>query len=244
MKSHVLRNLPALALALALTTGSASAVTSFTETFDTGANGWLKNTSPTAAADHFTTGGVGNSGYISFTHTFTSGTSGTGGGPPLQLMFRGNNAADASGDAFVGNWINDGVQFLSLTIRHNYSTSLNFYSRIAATAGGGASLNVLPEFLIPANTWTTINIPIINDLYDAENNTDATFLSYGAGTFNSVFTNIHDLQFGFYVPASTTFTNFTVDLDNVSLVVPEPASLGLVAFAGAGFMLRRRRTVA
>ncbi len=241
VKSNTLRNLPLLALALALTTGSASAVTAFTETFNTGANGWLTGTS--VAPTYNATGGVGDSGYISFTHTFTSGTSGTGGSPPLQLMFRGNNAADASGDAFVGNWINDGVQSLTLTVRHNYSTSLNFYSRIASLSTSGRGASLAPQgYLIPANTWTTITIQIADNLFDAGTNPNGTFLSYGAGNFNTVFSDIQDLQFGFYVPASTTLTNFRMDIDNVSVaVVPEPASLGLVAFAGAGFVLRRRR---
>jgi hypothetical protein len=44
-----------------------------------------------------------------------------------------------------------------------------------------------------------------------------------------------------------TFTNSspagdnTVDIDNVSIVIPEPTALGLVAFGGAALLARRRR---
>ncbi|MBX3739390.1 MAG: PEP-CTERM sorting domain-containing protein [Akkermansiaceae bacterium] len=236
MKSHFLRNLPALALAMGLTSGSASAAIAYTETFDTNASGWL--TGASTAAAYSATGGVGNSGYISSTTTFTSGATGAFGAPPLQILMRGNAASDASSDAYVGNWITAGISSLTVTVRHNYSEALNLYARLDAGGGAAASLANLSAYAVLPDTWTTITIPI----FDSPASSTGPFLSYGgAGAFEPVFSNIQNVQLGFYVPASTTITNLVMDVDTVTTAVPEPASLGLAAFAGAGFVLRRRR---
>jgi hypothetical protein len=228
----LLNTILALGTAFAASAGSALAVTNFTETFNTNASNWLNvnSTAPTYNA----TGGIDDSGYISFTQSFTSGASGSFGAPPLQLFFRGNNSANASNDAFVGNWITSEVVSLTLSIRHGYTSALDLYARLDAGAGAGASLAT--GYTIAPNTWTTITIPI------QEGN--PPFLSYGAGTFAGVFANIQNLQFGLYVPASTTFSNLKVDIDNVSVaVVPEPHEYALAfsALLGALILFRRRR---
>jgi hypothetical protein len=207
-----------------------AALTTFTETFNTNASNWLN-----------ATGGILDSGYISFTSTFTSGSSGPFGAPPLQTLFRGNNAVDASGDAFVGNWLASGATVVSLTlsIRHDYTSTLNLYTRLDAGSGAAASLAFSASYAIAPNTWTTITIPI--------QNSNPPFLSYGAGDYNSVFTNIQNLQIGMYVPASTTFTNLNVGIDNVSItVVPEPHeyALGMVGLMAVVILARRRRQAA
>lgn len=219
------------ALALTFQTGAALAVSTFTETFNSNASNWLNGAS--TAPTYNSTGGVGNSGYISYTSTFTSGASGPFGAPPLQILFRGNNAANASGDAFVGNWLADGVKSLSVAVRHNYSSTLSLYARIDAGGGAAASLAYDALYAVAPNTWTQVAIPITNS--------NPPFLSYGAGNYNSVFTNVNNLQLGFYVPASTTFSDFRMDLDNVALTVPEPASLGLVGIGLAALVTRRQR---
>ncbi len=220
------------ALAFACEAGAAWAVTNFTETFNTNASGWLAGTN--SAPTYNATGGVGNSGYISYTTTFTSGTSGGFGAPPLQILLRGNNAANASGDAFVGNWLTSGVDSLSAVVRHNYSSALNFYARLDAGGGAAASLTSDVLYAVEPNTWTKVTIPIVNS--------NPPFSSFGAGTFNGVFSNVQNVQLGYYVPASTTFTDFRIDLDNVSVSVPEPASLGMIGLAlGSLLALRPQR---
>lgn len=216
------------ALALSTMPGSARAVGAFTETFDTNASNWLNvaSTAPTWNA----TGGVGNSGYISYSQSFTSGGSGPFGSPPLQLYFRGNDANNASGDAFVGNWIASGIQSMSVAVRHNYGSALSLYARLDGGAGQAASLASV--YTIPAGSaWTTITIPI----------TDANppFLSYGAGTFASVFDGILNLQLGLYVPPGTSFTDLRMDLDNVA--IPEPTSLSLIGLGLGALLVGRRR---
>lgn len=224
-------------LAVASATNSAFAVTNYTETFNTNASNWLNvdSTAPT----YYSSGGVDGSGYISHTRTFTSLASGPFGAPPLQVMMRGNDAANASGDAFVGNWLADGVESLTVAVRHNYTSTLNLYARLDAGGGAAASLAFDPAFAIAPNTWTTITIPIVNS--------NPPFLSYGsAGSvpgagFNTIFSSMDNLQIGFYLPASTSFTDLTFDLDNVN--VPEPASLGVLALGAVGLLGRRRRKV-
>jgi hypothetical protein len=215
---------------LALSGHSARAVSNFTETFNTGASNWLTgaSTAPTFNA----TGGVGDSGYISYSPAdFNSGTGGFG--DPLAIFFRGNASADASADAFVGNWLGAGVITLSLVVQHNYSETLNFYARIAGTGGAGASLANTATFAVAPNTWTPITISITDS--------NPPFSSYGSSTFNGVFTNVQNLQFGFYLPANTDISGLTVGIDNVATAVPEPTSAFLLGLGLGLAVLRRRR---
>lgn len=220
------------ALAWAVFTATSPGLTvPFTETFNTNDSNWLNGDS--SAPVWNATGGIGDSSYISW--TAPEFTSAGGFGDPLKIMFRGNNANNASGDAFVGNWITGGVISLTLSVRHNYTSGLNFYARIAGSGGAGASLsNDGGLFAIAPDTWTTITISITDS--------DPPFASYGSSTFNGVFTNVQNLQFGLYLPDATTFSNLRLDIDNVS-VVPEPATSALLAAGvlGAGLAAWRRR---
>jgi len=218
-------------LAVASMTSPAVAVTApFTETFNTNASNWLNGAA--AVPTYNSSGGVDDSGYISYTSSFTSGSSGGFGAPPLQILFRANASADASGDAFVGDWLGADVVSLSLTVRHNYTSTLNLYARFDAGSGRAASLAVDAEFAIAPNTWTTIVIPITES--------NPPFSSYGAGNFNNVFSAIQNLQLGLYVPANTTFTDLRMDVDSVGMAVPEPTSTLLICL-GLGFVALRRR---
>ncbi len=201
----------------------------FTEDFSSGAANWLDGSS--AAPTWSATGGVDGGGYISYTAPSFNSGSGSFGAPPLQIMFRANSSA--SGGAFVGDWLSGGVTSLSVAVRHNYDSALNLYARLDAGRGVAASLASDSIFTIAPNTWTTLNIPI----------TDANppFLSYGAGTFTSVFSGLQGMQFGLYLPTNTEFTNLRMEVTNAS-VVPEPTtSVLLVLAAGSGVALLVRR---
>lgn len=221
-----------LPLILPAIIGTAGAVTTFTETFDAGASGWLNNAAPNATPTHVTTGGVGNSGYISHTAASVTATSGSFGSPFTQLMFRANNAADASGDAFVGNWITGGVATMTVSLRHNHAASLDFYIRIAGSAGAGASLTT--GYTVLPDTWTEVTFDITDG--------NPPFSSYGAAPgFSSAFSNIQNLQLGLYLPEGT-YTGLTMDIDNVGItVIPEPSSILLGVAAMALAFNRRRR---
>jgi hypothetical protein len=203
----------------------------FIEEFASGNANWLNE--PGASATWMPTGGADGGGYISYTPpAFTSNSSGAFSAPPFQLMFRANNSTSSSGGAFVGNWLSGGVASLNLAVRHNYETSLNFYARLAGVGGAGASLAFDASFAVAPNAWTSVSIPIVNS--------NPPFLSYGSGSFNGIFSNILNMQFGLYLPASTAFTALQMDLDNVS-IVPEPGTVGLVVIGLAGLGILRRR---
>ncbi|CAL1125409.1 unnamed protein product [Cladocopium goreaui] len=214
---------------MSLFSSSASAVSNFTETFATDDSDWLDGASGTP--DYFPE-------YISYAPApFNSGAGGFG--DPLQILFRGNAGNNASGGAFVGDWLADQVTSLSVDVRHNYTTDLNLYARFNRGFGQAASLANITDFAIAPNTWTTIEIPITDS--------NPPFVSYGAGNFNSVFTGIQDIQVGLYLPANTDFDTLRFDLDNVQLtVVPEPSTLvmfglGLSALGDVSFQMQCRR---
>ena len=202
--------------------GSQALIVPFTEDFATGSANWLNGsgTAPVWSA----TGGVGGSGTVSASATVD--TNGFG-----SIIFRGNNAADASGDAFVGNWITGGVTLFTAYVRHDAPTNLYFYVRLDRGSGNAASSNPLE---VAPNTWSQLVIPITNSL-----GTNGVFQSYGAaGTnFNAIFTNIQNVQIALSAGQNpvTAGQTYNVGLTKVA-TVPEPTSLSLLAGA-AGLLL-------
>ena len=116
-------------------------VVPFTEDFVAGASNWLNgtNSAPTWSA----TGGVDGGGFISAPGAITAGGFGT-------IVFRGNASADASGDAFVGDWISGGVSTFSAYLYHDAPVALNFYARLDAGAGRAASS---VDFSVAPGAW-------------------------------------------------------------------------------------------
>ena len=210
--------------------GAAHAVSvlPFTEKFEVSSSSWLNGSSqvPVYSAG----GGLGGGGSI-----FTNGTIDTSGFGPI--IFRGNNAAGASGGAYVGNWLTAGVAEFSAYVWHDGPVALNFYARFDKGAGSAASSN---NFLVAPSTWTQISIPIL----DALGTSGQTFQSYGAagpGGFNSIFSDIKNIQIalGAAQDASTHGQTYTVGLDSVS-IVPEPGT-GMLLMLGMGLVASFRR---
>jgi len=225
---HLIAGILVLGLAQ---TGQAVSVLPFTEGFEVNTSNWLSGISQ--APNWSASGGVGGSGAI-----FTSGTIDTSGFGPI--IFRGNNAATASGGAFVGNWLTAGVAEFRAYVWHDAPVALNFYARFDKGAGSAASSN---NFLVSPTTWTLLNIPI----FDSLGTSGQIFQSYGAagpGGFNSILSDIKNIQIalGAAQDASTHGQTYTVGLDSVS-IVPEPGtgSLGLLGLILLG-AYRRLRT--
>ncbi len=192
------------------------------EVSDANDSSWL--TGASSSPTYNSTGGIGNSGFISYTTgSFNSGSGGFG--EPLSILFRDDNAANPSGDAFVGNWIADGVVSFSLAVRHNHTGSRDLYARFDAGAGAGAGL-------ADNSSLFSIAIPIADS--------NPPFTSFGTGSFNSVCSNIQNLQIGLYLPANTNFDGLRMDLDNVAVAIRQPTTQGLVglAFVGSTFASR------
>ena len=198
-------------------------VVPFTEDFIAGASNWLNgtNSAPTWSA----TGGVDGGGFISAPGAITAGGFGT-------IVFRGNASADASGDAFVGNWISGGVSTFSAFLYHDAPVALNFYARLDAGAGRAASS---VDFSVAPGAWFQLEIPIVNS--------STSFQSYGAGTFATVFNGIQNVQIVLSATQdpSTAGQTYNVSLDRVA-IVPEPGTLGLVASGLAAICLLRYRS--
>jgi hypothetical protein len=221
----IVRALLLLSLALFTVTPRATAlIVPFTEGFTSGASNWLNGAS--AAPTWSATGGVDDGGYISAPGAISAGGFGT-------IVFRGNAAADASGDAFVGNWLTGGVSTFSAFVRHDAPVALNFYARLDAGSGRAASSL---DFSVPVGGWFQLNIPI----------TEASFQSYGAagtGTaaFNSVFSGIQNVQIALSTTQdpSTAGQTYNVSLDRVA-IVPEPHTLSMLTLAALGFGFLRR----
>jgi hypothetical protein len=227
-----------VAATLILVPAAAQAVTvPFTESFEGGASGWVIGLVPsgTGSPAWSSTGGVADSGFISMSRTMSASQfNGSGFG---FIAFRGNAANDASGDAFVGDWLAAGVSSFSAFVRHDAPSPLNFYVRIDA-GGGAAGSSVV--FSVPSNTWESISVPIVES--------PSSFQSYGNGTFSSVFSNVQNVQIALAAtqPAEVLdgTTTYTFGLDSVA-VVPEPSAVMLVLSGlGCGVIgyVRRRQT--
>jgi hypothetical protein len=218
----MLTRLSVISLAFVASIAPAQAlIVPFTEDFTSGAANWLNGSS--AAPTWSATGGVDGGGYISAPGAISAGGFGT-------IVFRGNGAADASGDAFVGDWITGGVSTFSAYISHDAPVALNFYARLDAGSGrAGSSV----DFSVAPGDWFQLNLPIANS--------PTSFQSYGAGTFATVFNGIQNVQIALSTTQdpSTAGQTYNVSLDRVA-TVPEPGTLGLVA-AGLGILFFVRR---
>ena len=189
-------------------------------------SGWVygTSTSPTWVAN----GGAVGSAYISGSASVSGAGFGT-------IVFRANDANNASGDAFVGNWLSAEVTSFSAYVRHNADVALNFYARFDAGSGRAASS---VNFLVNPNSWTFLELPISNET--------TSFQSYGAAgagatAFNSIFGGIQNVQIalGAAQDASTHGQTYTVGLDSVS-IVPEPGT-GMLLMLGLGLVASFRR---
>jgi hypothetical protein len=202
----------------------------FTEDFEDGASNWV--TGGFGPPTEFTSGGVGDSAYISAQTGFEFSDPGG-----FNVVFRGNTGffpgTDASDGAFIGNWITDGVTNLSFSIRHNITEPVTVFARIAANTGGGPFPGAVAVAFQPvvAGEWTTVSIDI-----SAGN---PAFVSFEGSDFESILSNVGFLQIGVAAPDALAGTPgvFDIDLDNVS-IVPTPAAAAVLL---PGLLAVRRR---
>jgi len=217
--------------AVCLSLSEAAAVATFTEDFTTNAASW-KISSGGADPAYFPTGGPDNSAYISNSFNFASTDTGSN-----VVLFRGQDNFNSSSDAFVGNWIADGVTEFTLAIRHDFGSDLSFFVRFATPNNSPAVSGVVPT-LVPTGVWTQLTIQI------DPSNVILTSEGPPATTYNSTFSNVGNIQVAIGTPASLGNQNTTVkfDIDKPHVTaVPEPTTAGMIAL-GAGWMCFRRRT--
>jgi len=204
-------------------TSVGAAVVPFTEDFDTDSANWF-NAAVTGPVDWVSTGSIDGGAYV--TTGFNFQFSNPGDNPPL---FRGHDSFDSSGDAFVGNWIADGVTAFSFTVRHNAPEPVPFFARFAPNSAPGA--NAVAFAPVQPNVWTTITVPI----------NPAAFFIFEGTTFESTFSSIGRVQIGMNVPDGLAGLDqlITFDLDKPT-IVPAPGVAGLFGLAGLAGLRRRR----
>jgi hypothetical protein len=223
----------AFVLALASGAGTASALTvPFTEDFASGVSGWENATSNPLT--FVASGGPDGGSYASTSFNYFGFSSPFGGGP---VIFRGQDEDNASGLAFVGNWITGGVDSLSVWVRQNTTETLTYFLRVASTFNFPGAV-IGSTTLVAPNTWTLVSFDIdpSNPLCTGESVTCAQALA-----------DVAHVQLGTSAPSALTGLNqaFTLDIDKVSIrAVPEPAAAVLLALGLAGLAWRGRRETA
>jgi len=217
----------ALVLAASAVASAGSLVGPFTETFNDGNANWT-NFNNTAPLDWFPAGGPDGSGYASGTYNLQNAS---GFFPPVVL--RGQGSSNASAGAFIGDWIASGVIGFSFDIRHDLSEALTITGRFATPQNNpGAATE--SSLAVQPNTWTTVSFDLTPD--------SADIISFGSGNYESIFSNIGNIQLGFNVPQGLAGQDIEVrfDLDNASLIIPAPGTVALLGLAGVGLVRRRR----
>lgn len=208
---------------------SAAVSVPFTEDFGADAANWKNSASGNLTWSN--TGGPDGGSYASASQVFQGQAVSMG-----LTMFRGQDAFNASNDAFVGNWLTTGVGRLTAYVRQNTSQPLSFFARIATSLNFPGVTVQLPTVVQPS-TWTKLD-------FDLSPSNPFVIPEGGPGTYEAVLGSVGNVQIG--VGGLSGFTSdptpYKFDLDKVSIGVPEPAS-GVLLVLGAigGWMLWRRR---
>jgi hypothetical protein len=193
--------------------------------------------------DFFASGGPDGNGYVSDELSFAN-LSPDDQGP---VIFRGDNNFSSSGNAFVGNWITEGVDQFSYWVRHDTfdpSTGapvpINFFARFASPFNfPGATA---PEFVpVLPGVWTELSVDIVDGMVPF-----GPFVTYEGSDFDTIFSNIGKVQVGVSVPAAVAglADSFRFDLDRVGIqAVPEPVGplTTLTGFLAVLMAIGRRR---
>ena len=209
-----------------ITTASMANVTPFTETFEGGANGWVQGSF--ADANFFSSGSIDDSAYIGSTADLNSA------GPFGLTVFRGHDDFDASGDAFVGNYLASGINLVTLNLRHNAGQDLGIALRVSGSSNFPGFAVELPE-MVASDQWVTLSFELsfANPLVTIEGPPSLE-------AFNQVMEAVGNLQLSVDRPDGlTTPLVVDFDLDNVS-ITPAPGTLVLLSFGGLVATRRRR----
>lgn len=201
---------------LALTTPAFATIVPFTETFDAGNANWLDGPQNPATWNP--------GGFLSTTADVSAA------GSFGLLLFRGQQNQNASGGAFVGDYIAGGINTISFDIRHDADRDLSFIVRFA-TANNSPAFVIFSEVFVAANVWTTVSFDI---------SPDNPLLTFAGGTYDSVAYRIGNVQVLVdRVPGLTEPLVANFDLDNVA-ITPAPSAAALLGLGGLIASRRRR----
>ena len=222
---HTTTVLTTLLAAGCMNAAAHATIVPFIEGFEADAANWFDGAGATELG-WSPSGGPDGSAHATTQFNFLNAAPGS-----FATIFRGQDNFDSSNDAFVGNWIADGVNQLSFAVRHDAPTPISFFTRLASPFNFPGVAAIEPVAVDP-DTWTTITLDIVEG--------NPAFVFEGPFGFSDVFSNIGNVQFGIVVPGELAGADLdvTFDLDNVS-IVPSPAGFALLI--GAGMLQRRRR---
>jgi len=201
-------------------------VAPFTETFETGANNWVAGSNGPLQED--ASGALDGSAFVGTRADLNTA------GPFGLTIFRGQDNFDASGDAFVGDYLAGGITTVSFDFRHNAGQDLGIALRIAG------SLN-FPAFAVElaapvqSGVWTTLTyeLDFSNPLLTIEGIPSQE-------AFDDVMSGVGNIQISADRPEGLNAPFFVdFDLDNVS-ITPAPSAMAMLGL-GAMIAGRRRR---
>jgi hypothetical protein len=206
----------AAVLAGSLASAATAGVSAFTETFDSGNANWLDGSQNPATWDA--------GGFLS-----TSADVVSAGGFGL-LLFRAQDNANSSGDAFVGDYVANQINRISFDIRHDADRDLSFIVRFA-TANNSPAFVIFSDASVAAGEWTNVSFDI---------SPDNPLLTFAGGSYATVAPIVGNVQVlvdrvdGLTTPLVTNF-----DLDNVR-IIPAPGAAAVLAMGGLVAARRRR----
>lgn len=214
----------ALAVLMVLPVAASATIVPFEESFSTGAEGWATGSAGTVLLDWTATGGSDGGGFGNTVFNFQSSPANST--PPII-----HGPPTASGGAFAGDWIADGVDNISAQVMHDAGMPLSFFMRVAPMFGPGAVGVIFAP--VPSGVWTPIDWGIF------PGNPQTVF---EGTTFESAFSNVARVQIGVITPAALAGVDQDVafSVDQIA-VTPEPGSLGIlcVGLLLAGVRMRR-----
>ncbi|MFG0256824.1 MAG: hypothetical protein ACF8GE_02875 [Phycisphaerales bacterium JB043] len=219
------RAVVATAALLAGTCAQASLVGT-SEMFESGASGW--DNGPRSGLTWFGSGSFDGSAYVSTSASFTSNVL----LDPV-VLFRGE--AGASGDAFDGNYLAEGVTGISFQVSHDASVPVHMFVRYSVPSFFPGV--IIERFIdIDAGSWQEILIPLTH------NPPDFVLTEEAVGTFPAVMSDVGNIQIGVTVSDDLAGLAgpFTFNLDQVT-IVPAPGVGAALALSGAFGLMRRRR---
>lgn len=206
---------------------AAAQATPFTETFETGTNGWFD--AADGALDFSASGALDGSAFVSETLDIATIDPFFG-----ALAFRGDADLGASGGAFVGDYLAGGIDTLSFDIRVDGPGPLGIAARIALPGNTPSIIAFLPGVVGPG-AWQTVSLDL---------SPDSPFIQIGgvpgSTTPEAVLSDVENLQILVTSVTGGPTSGFTtVSIDNIA-ITPAPGAVALLGLGGLAASLRRR----